>query len=487
MVVIRRFIITMDNKKLRYFAFGGIVVFSFTIIYFVFSIFLSMTTAEKTSQPLFERFVEESKVQNFNSAQTVEQAKKYFENIKNIVDENPHIGAITLNVDSVPLLAYPISSDFIALNSNNEPILTGSSPMLKTQSVSIVTAMGQKMVVNAITYTLLPVDIYNSARIPILIILAYTLIILVVLLYKFLTKKDSKENSMKNMYNFNSIDYDIHNTTNEDYVECDVVDETLVIEESQEDIVEIIQEDERETIPVVFKEKESSLDDIIQKKTEIIQENDDVEQEESDLIIEEYPEIDTDTKVCVDDVATDDAYEIEDSTVSNVYDPMGLFSDVTGLGWASYLETRLDSELIRATSSEQDLTLVFIQVKNIDENIKAKKQIATILLEHFKFRDFVFEYTADSFAGILINIDLDQSMVISENIYTDINNYLKLENLNNIIGLGVSTRSLRIIPATRIITESQQALARSFEEKDLPIVAFKVNPEKYREFVTNNK
>ncbi len=165
---------------------------------------------------------------------------------------------------------------------------------------------------------------------------------------------------------------------------------------------------------------------------------------------------------------------------------MGLFSDVTGLGWASYLETRLDSELIRSTSSEQDLSLIFLQIKNIHEHINAKKEVAGILLKHFKFRDFVFEYTDDSFAGILTNIDLDQSMAICENLYMDINEYLKAEKLNLKIGIGVSTRSLRILPASRIITESQQALARAFEEKNLPIVAFRVNPDKYRDFITNS-
>ena len=42
-------------------------------------------------------------------------------------------------------------------------------------------------------------------------------------------------------------------------------------------------------------------------------------------------------------------------------DPMGLFSAVSGFGWENYFEPRLDSELVRAASSEQDVSLFMIK------------------------------------------------------------------------------------------------------------------------------
>ncbi len=479
----------MSDKKLRYFAFGGIVVFLFSIIYFVVLIYLSMSNGEKNSQPLFENFVHESNIQSFTSEQSIDQAKNYFEHIKESVDKNSQIGAITISVNSVSLFAYPTTSNFITLNANNEPTLSGSSPMLKTQSASVVNANGQIIILNAISYILQPIDIYNSARVPFLIVLAYTLIILIVLLYNSLTKNQEKENTYTSMYNFDSNDYDIHNATNDDYVEIDAIEKTILINENEEVInsEEVENTEERETIPVVFKEQDNVWDDIIQKKTEMLHDVGETEE----IIEQTEPEIETEQETEVENYEEtnniiEEVKQVTDNTPSNTFDPMGLFSDVTGLGWASYLETRLDSELIRSTSSEQDLSLIFLQIKNIHEHINAKKEVAGILLKHFKFRDFVFEYTDDSFAGILTNIDLDQSMAICENLYMDINEYLKAEKLNLKIGIGVSTRSLRILPASRIITESQQALARAFEEKNLPIVAFRVNPDKYRDFITNS-
>ncbi len=485
----------MGNKKLRYFAFSGIAVFILAIIYFIVSIYISMSHAEKISQPLFDNFIIESDIQSFNSEQSVEQARNYFDTIKNTVDKYSHIGAITITIDSIPLFAYPTSSNFIAVNPKNEPILVGSSPMLKTQSASLITTQGQQIVINAISFTLQPSDIYRAARIPFLVVLAYVLILFIIIIYKSISK-DSPANESNNtsLYNFDATDYNEcineAENSNNDTDKTVIIKTPIVDENSFEELVssedsiensiqeEVIIENERETIPIVFREQENSLDDLLQKKTEML--NESIEAREQ--VQNESPEI----EIEVAEKETTQEH-IEDSTISAVSDPMGLFSDITGLGWASYLEPRLDSELIRATSSEQDLSLVFVQVKDINNNIKAKKNVATILLKHFKFRDFVFEYTDDSFAAVLVNVDLDRSMVICENLYTELKEYLASERLSNEIGIGVSTRSLRIIPATRIITESQQALAHSFDEVELPIVAFRVNPEKYRDFVANTQ
>ena len=43
--------------------------------------------------------------------------------------------------------------------------------------------------------------------------------------------------------------------------------------------------------------------------------------------------------------------------VTETENPMGLFSPTTGLGWESYINTRLENELKRAISSEIDLSI----------------------------------------------------------------------------------------------------------------------------------
>jgi hypothetical protein len=59
--------------------------------------------------------------------------------------------------------------------------------------------------------------------------------------------------------------------------------------------------------------------------------------------------------------------------------------------------------------------------------------------------------------------------------------------MNNKVGIGITTRSLRLITGNRLIEEANQALDKAFEEEGLPIVAFRVNPEKYRQYLVNEE
>ena len=78
-------------------------------------------------------------------------------------------------------------------------------------------------------------------------------------------------------------------------------------------------------------------------------------------------------------------------------EPAGLFSPTTGFGWESYLEERLDSELIRSASAEEDIGLMMIRIQGMDKSDPRSTAIYEKLLEFYKFRDLIFEYVADSY------------------------------------------------------------------------------------------
>jgi GGDEF domain-containing protein len=166
--------------------------------------------------------------------------------------------------------------------------------------------------------------------------------------------------------------------------------------------------------------------------------------------------------------------------------PEGLFSPLTGIGWEQYLSDRLEAELVRAASSEQDLSLIVIRVAGLLHTDLISRKISQVLLDAFKFRDMVFEFGANGFAGILQNVNLDQAMKVADTLYAGIDSLLMEMSFEGQITIGITTRTARLLPASRMIEEAVSAAKKAEEEPSLPIVAFRANPEKYRDFVADN-
>ncbi len=448
----------MGGEKYKCFAYIGVVVFTLAVVYFVASVYTTMVKGESQSQVTFSEFVQQANINSYMALQTPDEVTVYFQKLETAVAQNSYVSAVVFTVNNTPVFAFPASSNTIQINETNQPVLVTSSPMLKTYSMALPGQNDQSAILNAVLYVLRPEDIYNSARVSFLIILAYTLILIVVIVYYSLTGERPST--------------------------------TMIL--STRNSSPISKSNERETIPVVFKEEESSWDSFFAGIESDVEER---KEQSSSLYgpkkneVEDLVEDDSFESSFVAEYVAEESEgrEVEiDSTVPPVNDPMGLFSDITGVGWESYLETRLDSELIRAASSEQDLALVFVQIKGIETNIPVKKKVATLLLEYFKYRDFVFEHLDDSFAGIMLDMNLDQSMILTEELHAHLKRLLQSEGLDARIGIGLSTRALRILPGSRIITEATEAVARAFEEVEVPIVAFRVSPEKYRQYVSNS-
>ena len=165
-------------------------------------------------------------------------------------------------------------------------------------------------------------------------------------------------------------------------------------------------------------------------------------------------------------------------------EPAGLFSPVSGFGWEAYLEERLDSELIRSASFEEDIGLMIIRIQGLDRADERNKAIYDILMEFYKFRDLIFEYGTDGFSCIVHSINVDGALDMAEQVYVALSKVLKELGMDNEIGIGISTRSFRLIPGKRIFEEAEQALIRAFNDPETAIVAFRVDPEKYRQYIS---
>jgi GGDEF domain-containing protein len=169
-------------------------------------------------------------------------------------------------------------------------------------------------------------------------------------------------------------------------------------------------------------------------------------------------------------------------------DPAGLYSPSSGLGWESYMKERLDAEISRSASFEQDLSLLAFCYDGLTSHDEAYASIGKLIKEYFSFRDLVFERGDDGFSIILPNIDSSHAIRMAEEfnkklVFLAEGDFAELELLP--IYMGISSRAGRLVDAGRLIEEASTALERARYAKETHIVAFRPDPDKYRRFLAS--
>jgi len=165
--------------------------------------------------------------------------------------------------------------------------------------------------------------------------------------------------------------------------------------------------------------------------------------------------------------------------------PKGLYSPRSGIGWQEYINDRLNSELYRCSSTENDLTLILIEFMDL-KNDEMYRQAAEETASFFSSRDLLFEYGRYGIAVILTGIDLAAGISKSEKFYQRIAGKFP-NNKEGTLGvcIGLSSRSGRLLNAGRLTLECREALEKAKYDPNSSIVAFKSDPEKYRAFIAS--
>jgi GGDEF domain-containing protein len=157
----------------------------------------------------------------------------------------------------------------------------------------------------------------------------------------------------------------------------------------------------------------------------------------------------------------------------------GLFNPRTGLSHGKYLEKRLSSELERSAANEQDLTLLLIQITQMEYDDEVKVE-AKNLTDFFTFEDMIFEYSENIFAVILPNTNLDEAIEMTERYQEKTSGAGEPKR-----SFGLSSRNGRLIDGERLIVESTLALKKADDRN--PIVGFRPDPNKYRDYLSSKR
>jgi len=165
--------------------------------------------------------------------------------------------------------------------------------------------------------------------------------------------------------------------------------------------------------------------------------------------------------------------------------PKGLYSSRSGIGWEDYLKDRLDSELHRCSSSEKDLALLIMDFTDIGEE-RVYRQAAEEAVTFFTSRDLLFEFGECGITVILPGTGFETAVAMSEKFYKRITERFP-KSYSEAYGLciGLSTRSGRLCNANRLILEAMEALKKAKTDSKTSIIAFKSDPNKYREFIAS--
>ena len=464
----------MKNKGISIAAILIICVFVATIAALGFSVYSAYKLGSEKAADRFEKL----------SSRTMELSgiypcgsKEFLTAFNDSVNAPNFYEQLRLEVDGIEVYIYP-----------SFPMSTPSA-FAKTFSTRIIGGDGARLELSANIYALSPATIFNRAKIAFIVILGGTLITGILLVFTYLSEAEGGEKIADSkvdepVFSDDEVTEDDLNLTEEDLSEENL--DNLDGEKAGEKKSEPKPENENPPPHKVEKQNVPAAEEAhsATKNTDQISQT---ESEESNVPHSAEPSEPS-------DLAAEDAHEespvqieTQPSSIEKNSDEQkneqGLFSPTSGFGWESYLDTRLGSELIRAASSEQELSLLMIKIPGMTQQSEYYEKVCKTLLDFFQFKDFVFEYKEDGFAAIIQGKGIDEAMESAERLYANLKSTLNKERANTRPLIGISSRSLRLISAERLKTEAEQATEHASTDNESPIVAFRVNPEKYRKFI----
>ena len=459
----------MKNRFIIVYTVFAAAVFIFALSFFVFNLYKEYSTNLNKSETRYTNLVNDIRTLSYNQA---ENTTAFSQAIKNAVGDAEAYSFIQVRRDGETVVFYP------AGKLKEETV----SRLTRTFSTSL-TVNKQAVTVDCNIYLIRPDSIFYYARVSFLMILIITIITVIMIIYLNMVEANttdviSFEEEVENSETENSLvetETDEETITEESTTEENPSDESIS-EETENEAVTVTEESEEITENTAASAQESEISEAVETIEE--QKTAEVTPEEVRAILAE-PLTDEQTSISEPETKIEKVKlpveEIKPAKTDDI--PSGLFDPVTGIGWESYLLTRLNNEIERATASEIDLSLFVIKVPGIEKTSEVFRNICNYLAIQFQFKDLLFEYKDDSIVAMKISMNIDEALNLADKLYSDICNLINGTNCR----IGITSRSIRMVTGERLLMEAEQSLEHS--DADSPIIAFRVDSEKYRQMM----
>ncbi len=446
----------MKNRFIVVYTVFASIIFIFSISFFGFNLYREFTTNLEKSDKKITILTNEIRTLSNN---ITENNASYAKLIKDSIGDSGAYAYIQVKRSGETVVLYP------AGKSKEETLSRLTKPYERK-----ITVKDQSVEIIANLYLIRPDSIFYFARISFLLILIITLITIIMIIYLNLSESSRGEISLEE---------DTENEDNDD-LQIETESEDLSVSENQAESEEASGETEAVTEVEVAAEEVTEAVEEVSEVTEVAS----PAEEKTEITPEVTPE---EVKAILAEPLTDAQIEpaklpIDEIKPQNTEsDPSGLFDPATGIGWESYILTRLANEIDRATASEFDLSLFIIRMADINRDSEEFKNVCNYLAIQFQFKDLLFEYKDDSIVAIKISMDIDEAIILADKLYGDICNIIN----SNKCRIGISSRSIRMVTGERLMLEAEQAIEHSDESS--PVIAFRVDSEKYRQLMEQNQ
>lgn len=479
----------MKNKFIIFYTVFASAIFAFAIAFFGVNIYKEYSQGQARANQRYNTLITDIKAYNSIDKNISETS---LSNIKSVLKDFNDFSFIQIKLNDSEILKYPkdVSAELTVSN------------LTKTFSSNFNTQNGQFEILCNL-YLLRPSSIYYYAKISFIIILIVTLITIILIFYINSQEKQfsAKVSSEADAELLNENDFDSKFQLDENLSGSSSEVETSSIQQNSVNSIDldIDLSSESEQNKNSFDEDSEQIFDL-EKNTEMeteIQQTDsedgtlnpeDKNNEDSQTENEEkeipasLPDYESPVIIESSDVKENNDAENAPASDSSESNPSGLFNPVTGLGWESYLDTRLENEINRAISSEIDISVFIINIPNLERESEESKKVSEYLSLQFQFKDLLFEYKNDCIVAIKISMNLDDALNFADKIHAEIMQIINQKECY----IGISTRSIRIVSSERLLNEAWAALEHAKQEEDSPIIAFRVDADKYRQFLEQN-
>lgn len=414
-------------------------VFLISILYLVLGVLFDKRNGPSNAKTKFEQLVQDTtEISNLYTPDTYDFSANFINIVGNVKEYN----SLSLTYNGRKIYNYP-------------PNKTNSITVdVYKEEQSIQTKNGESLVIYAEIYKIPPYSVYNHARITFITIMIGTLIAIIILLFA----KPNQDNESK--------------------YELEFDDDILDISDDSDPIAQFEEENQKNN----FSDK---FDDIFfEKENNRIQETDNaVTLEETsfdyneDLLNENITE---NSNNLYEEIVEDDYNDYDnDIQITEIKQPNNIENQINIKNEEQFLED-LEEDLVSAATNNSDLSLLVLMI----EGQNNKSENALRIVQHIEEENKeikTYEYTDQGFAFVEKNIDLDSMLQKAENI----NTYIKELDSNLKVTMGISSRTSRMISAERLFTEAKEAEKHAKQDLESPIIAFRVNPDKYKQFVLN--